>query len=84
MVSFVLCLLRLFHSYTHMIRGLYYSAFFISQLIDRADRKLFNQIQLSHHCLKLSSFKLSPSLFQVFTWIQRTPVLLAPIKHSFV
>ena len=67
LVSFVLCLLRLFHSCTHMTRGLYYSAVFISQLIDRADRKLFNQIQLSHHCLKLSSFKLSPSLFQVYT-----------------
>jgi len=27
------------------------SDFFISQLIDRADRKLFKQIQLSQHCL---------------------------------
>ena len=28
-----------------------HSDLFISQLIDRADRKLFKQIQLSHHCL---------------------------------
>ena len=32
-------------------RGLCHSNFFISQLIDRADCKLFKLIQLSHHCL---------------------------------
>ena len=31
-------------------RGLCHSDFFLSQLIDRADRKLFKQIQLSHRC----------------------------------
>jgi len=36
--------------------GLCHSDFFISQLIDRADRKLFQLIQLSHHCLTTPFF----------------------------
>jgi len=52
--------------------------FFISQLIDRADRKLFKQIQLSVSVLPSSRAFLIPG-------IHLDPsVLIVPIKHRFV
>ena len=42
---------RCFSHICKTTHGLHHSEFFISQLIDRADRKLFKQTQLSHHCL---------------------------------
>jgi len=47
-------------------RGLCHSDFFISQLVDRAERRFLKVIQLSHHCLNPLSCQFSPSILQVF------------------
>jgi len=48
--------------------------FFISQLIDTADRKLFKQIQLSHHCFN--------SFFQALAFLNYSRYSLGCREHQ--
>ena len=66
-------------------RGLCYSDFFVSHLIDRADSKLSKLIQVSHIIVSTPFFLvLTFQTPAILLDPEDTRVLFAPVKHSYV